>query len=197
MHFPAVLCFGSLCCASDRCARVGSLYSGSLCCARQRWAALAELVPGDALRVPIEAVSALLGPARAALQRVEGLSPQKERQKEWKNRVFGACQRSDRYVERLRALSTLIRPGRMTTAPGRTWATSWRLLADFKGAQPRWARIHWTPPRRSPHLRVWGQSALSWCQPSHWGPGSPPPPTPPLPVYSTTQQPAGALASGR
>jgi len=37
------------------------------------------LVPGDALRVPIEAVSALLGPARAALQRVEGLSPQKER----------------------------------------------------------------------------------------------------------------------
>ncbi len=42
-------------------------------------AAVAELVPGDALRVPIEAVSALLGPARAALQRVEGLSPQKER----------------------------------------------------------------------------------------------------------------------
>ena len=36
----AVLCFGSLCCASDRCAGVGSLCSGSLCCAWQRWAAL-------------------------------------------------------------------------------------------------------------------------------------------------------------
>jgi hypothetical protein len=53
-------------------------------------AAFAELVLGDALRVSIEAVSALLGPARAALLRVEGLQLQTERQKEWKNRVFEA-----------------------------------------------------------------------------------------------------------
>ena len=50
-----------------------------LCALDPGWPAVADLVPGDALRVPIEAVSALLGPARAALQRVEGLSPQKER----------------------------------------------------------------------------------------------------------------------
>ncbi len=55
-------------------------------------AAFAELGPGDARldgevdRLSIEAVNALLGPARAALLRVEGLPLQKERQKEWKNR---------------------------------------------------------------------------------------------------------------
>jgi hypothetical protein len=68
-----------------------------------------------------------------------------------------------------RAAESVIHPEGMTTAPGRTWATSWRLLADVKGAQPRWARIHWTPPWRLLQLRVLGQSALSRCQPSHWG----------------------------
>ena len=49
-------------------------------------AAFVELAPGDALRVSTGAVSALLGPVRAALLRVEGLPLQTERQKEWKNR---------------------------------------------------------------------------------------------------------------
>ncbi len=49
-------------------------------------AALVEFAPSDALGVSDDALSALFGPARAELLRVEGLPLQVERQKEWKNR---------------------------------------------------------------------------------------------------------------
>ena len=184
---------------SDRCKSTGDpLAPGVRHCRRRcrpaRWtsagAAVAELVPGDALsvalRVPIEAVSALLCPARAALLRVEG------RQKEWKNRVFwsvSTIRSLRRAAESVIHSDPTRRDDHCSRAyPGYVLAFTRKLQG---GAAPMGPNPLDAPPSITAvaSLGAVGPPAVS-AQPL--GP-SPPPPTPPLPVYSTTQQPADAL----
>jgi hypothetical protein len=82
---------------------------------------------------------------------------------------------------------------------------SWRLFADFKGAQHRWARIRWMPPRRSPLSAGCppGDRHCCECGGSRHSSGVSPA-TGAFPTAAaaaaarlvTTQQPADALASG-